>query len=211
MVTQMHSGVKGKEALCVIPVKNIVAVEKLDENAFTRKNMFQVIHGEKPLYIQASNCVEANEWIEVLSQVSRCNPGRLSTFHPSAYLSGSWLCCKATSESQPGCKPCTTTMLVNIQLDIDCDREIERIFSVFSSNCSKLQKMEGKWGLMDYACASIAVYQGPQMEQEDYSLFTIQDPKETFHTVQAIRQVLEELQEHHVAIRSSITAKYGSQ
>ncbi|KAG7471034.1 hypothetical protein MATL_G00120110 [Megalops atlanticus] len=195
---------RGKEALCIIPVKNILGVEKLEENAFNRKNMFQVIHGEKPLYIQASNCVEASEWIEVLSQVSRCNPGRLSAFHPSAYLSGSWLCCKATSESQPGCKPCTTTMPVNIQLDIDCDRETERIFSLFSSNCSKLQKMED-------ACASIAVYQGPQKEQEDYSLFTIQDPKETFHTIQQIRQLLEQLKNDHAAIRSAVTATYGSQ
>ncbi|KAJ8368136.1 hypothetical protein SKAU_G00081640 [Synaphobranchus kaupii] len=171
--------------------------------AFARKNMFQVVHVEKLLYIQASNCVEASEWIEVLSQLSRCNPRRLSSFHPSAYLSGSWLCCKATWESQPGCKPCSTTMLVNIQLDIDCDREIERIFSIFSSNCPKLQKMED-------ACASISVYQGPQKEQEDYSLFTIQDPKETFRTIRDIRQELEHLQEHHMAIRSSITAKYGS-
>ncbi|KAJ8362022.1 hypothetical protein AAFF_G00401840 [Aldrovandia affinis] len=192
---------RGKEALCVIPVKNILAVEKLEENTFTRKNMFQVIHGEKPLYIQASNCVEASEWIEVLSQVSRCNPGRLSTFHPSAHLSGSWLCCKAISDSQPGCKPCTTTMVVNIQLDIDCDREIEKIFSLFSSNCSKLQKMED-------ACSSIAVYQGPQKEQED---FTIQDHKETFRTVRDIRKVLDQLQKHHVTIRSSVIAKYGSQ
>ncbi|KAG5836968.1 hypothetical protein ANANG_G00234280 [Anguilla anguilla] len=194
---------RGKEALCVIPVKNILAVEKLEENAFTRKNMFQVIHGEKPLYIQASNCVEASEWIEVLSQVSRCNPGRLSTFHPSAYLSGSWLCCKGIGENLPGCRPCSTTMLVNIQLDIDCDREIEKIFSLFSSNYSKLQKMED-------ACASIAVYQGPQKEQEDYSLFTIQDPKETFRTIQDIRKVLADLQDQHVAISSSIAAHYGS-
>ena len=60
------------------------------------------------------------------------------------------------------------------------------------------------------ACASIAVYQGPQKEQEDYSLFTIQDPKETFRTIQDIRQVLEHLQEQHVTIGNSVTAQYGS-
>ncbi|KAL0168927.1 hypothetical protein M9458_037149, partial [Cirrhinus mrigala] len=69
--------------------------------------MFQVIHSEKPLYVQAGNCVETNSWIEVLSQVSRCNAGRLSTFHPSAYVGGYWLCCKEPNESTPGCKPCT--------------------------------------------------------------------------------------------------------
>uniref|UniRef100_A0A8C9U822 RAS p21 protein activator 2 n=1 Tax=Scleropages formosus TaxID=113540 RepID=A0A8C9U822_SCLFO len=195
---------RGKEPLNVIPVEHILGVEKLDESAFNRKNMFQVILPEKPLYIQASNCVEAREWVEVISQVSRCNEGRRSHFHPSAYLSSAWLCCKATCEDQPGCKPCTMLTLANLQLDIDCDRETERIFSLFSANISKLQKMED-------ACASIAVYQGPQKEQEEYSLFTIQDPKETFQTIQQIRIVLEDLQNQHEAFKSVLTAKYGSQ
>uniref|UniRef100_A0A8D0CK66 RAS p21 protein activator 2 n=1 Tax=Scleropages formosus TaxID=113540 RepID=A0A8D0CK66_SCLFO len=194
---------RGKEPLNVIPVEHILGVEKLDESAFNRKNMFQVILPEKPLYIQASNCVEAREWVEVISQVSRCNEGRRSHFHPSAYLSSAWLCCKATCEDQPGCKPCTMLTLANLQLDIDCDRETERIFSLFSANISKLQKMED-------ACASIAVYQGPQKEQEEYSLFTIQDPKETFQTIQQIRIVLEDLQNQHEAFKSVLTAKYGS-
>uniref|UniRef100_A0A8C7DKN9 RAS p21 protein activator 2 n=1 Tax=Oncorhynchus kisutch TaxID=8019 RepID=A0A8C7DKN9_ONCKI len=181
---------RGKEALCIMPVKNIQAVEKLDESAFNRKNMFQVLHSEKPLYVQAGNCVEASEWVEVLSQVSRCNPDRLGTFHPSAYLAGAWLCCRSLSDSQPGCKPCTPTLLANLQLDIDCDRETERIFSLFTSSYSKLQKMED-------ACASIAVYQGPLREQDDYSLFTIQDSKETFHTVRQISHILKELQREH--------------
>ncbi|XP_041919616.1 ras GTPase-activating protein 2 isoform X1 [Alosa sapidissima] len=181
---------RGKEALFVISVKSILGVEKVDESAFNRKNMFQVIHSEKPLYVQAGNCVEASEWIEMLSQVSRCNPERLSTYHPSAYVTGTWLCCRATSENQPGCKPCTMSMPVNIQLDIDCDRETERIFSMLTANLTKLQKMED-------ACASLSVYLGQQKEQEEYSLFTIQDPKETFGTIQHIRTVLDELQAHH--------------
>lgn len=39
-------------------------------------------------------------------------------------------------------------MLANLQLDIDCDREAERIFSLLSSNESKLQNMEGQHVLM---------------------------------------------------------------
>lgn len=34
--------------------------------------------------------------------------------------------------------------MANLQLDIDCDRETERIFSLLSSNDAKLQKMEGE-------------------------------------------------------------------
>ncbi len=75
---------------------------------FLSRQMFQVVHSEKPLYVQAGNCVEASEWLEVLGQVSRCNEGRLATFHPSNYTSGAWQCCKSQSNNAPGCKPCTT-------------------------------------------------------------------------------------------------------
>ncbi|XP_035380815.1 ras GTPase-activating protein 2 isoform X2 [Electrophorus electricus] len=183
---------KGKDPLCVIPVQNIRGVEKLDEGAFNRKNMYQVIHSEKLLYVQAGNCVETSEWIEVLNQVSRCNPERLSVFHPSAYVNGAWLCCKGTVESVPGCKPCTASTLANIQLEIDCDRETERIFSLFNTSLPRLQKMED-------ACASMSVYLGQQKEQEEYSAFIIQDPKETFRTIKEIRDVVEELTAHHAA------------
>ncbi|XP_074497876.1 ras GTPase-activating protein 2 isoform X1 [Sebastes fasciatus] len=193
---------KGKEALCIINVKDIQAVEKLDESAFNRKNMFQVVHSEKPLYVQAGNCVEASEWLEVLGPVSRCNEGRLSTFHPSNYTGGAWQCCKNQSSNAAGCKPCTTTVLANLQLDIDCDRETERIFSLLSSNDTKLQNMED-------ACASLAVYQGPQREQEDYSKFTIQEPKETFQTLKQLRNIMEELKRQH-NLRNDTTAQYGS-
>uniref|UniRef100_A0A8C6LKS8 RAS p21 protein activator 2 n=1 Tax=Nothobranchius furzeri TaxID=105023 RepID=A0A8C6LKS8_NOTFU len=189
-------------ALCTINIKNIRAVEKLDESAFNRKNMFQVVHNEKPLYVQAGNCVEASEWLETLGQVSRCNEGRLANFHPSIYTGGAWQCCKLQSTTAPGCKPCTITMLANLQLDIDCDREAERIFSLLSSNEAKLQNMED-------ACASMAVYQGPQREQEEYSKFTIQEPKETFQTLKQLRNVMEELQRQHNS-RNNITAQYGS-
>ena len=70
--------------------------------------MFQVVHCEKLLYVQAGNCVEAGEWLEVLGPVSRCNEGRFSSFHPSNYSAGLWQCCRSPSSSAPGCKPCTT-------------------------------------------------------------------------------------------------------
>ncbi|XP_039865049.1 ras GTPase-activating protein 2 isoform X1 [Simochromis diagramma] len=210
---------KGKDADRTINVKNIRAVEKVDESAFNRKNMFQVVHSEKPLYVQAGNCVEASEWLEVLSQVSRCNEGRLATFHPSNYTSGAWQCCQSLSSNAPGCKPCTTTMLANLQLDIDCDREAERIFSLLSANDTKLQSMEAAvlCGIshqsnqrmkMSDACASLAVYQGPQREPEEYSKFTIQEPKETFHTLKQLRNIMEELQRQHNS-RNDVR-QYGS-
>ncbi|XP_062860462.1 ras GTPase-activating protein 2 [Trichomycterus rosablanca] len=164
---------KGKDPLCVIPVRNIIIVEKLDESAFSRKNMFQVICSDKPLYVQAGNCVEASEWIDVLTQLIRCNSDRLGVF-------------------QPPTVNCRDSTLANIQLEIDCDRETERIYSLFSSSLPRLQKMED-------ACASMSVYLGQQKEQEEYSAFTIQDPKETFCTIREVRDVLQDLQLKHTA------------
>ncbi|XP_052367443.1 ras GTPase-activating protein 3-like [Oncorhynchus keta] len=69
--------------------------------------MFQVIQPERALYIQANNCVEARDWIDILTKVSQCNRKRLSTYHPSAYLNGHWLCCKMSADTEPGCTPCT--------------------------------------------------------------------------------------------------------
>ncbi|XP_051481800.1 ras GTPase-activating protein 2 isoform X3 [Apus apus] len=195
-----------KEPIFTIPIKNILAVEKLDESSFNKKNMFQVLHGEKPLYIQANNCVEASEWIEALCRVTRCNQKRLSFYHPSAFLNGSWLCCKATTENTVGCARCTADVPADTQIEIDGDRETERIYSLFTINMSKLQKLEE-------ACGSIAVYQGPRKEPDDYSNFTIEDSVATFHTLKQIIDTVEKLNESHDKYRKkrSSSAKYGSE
>nr|XP_033814354.1 ras GTPase-activating protein 2 [Geotrypetes seraphini] len=195
-----------KEPVYSISIKNILAVERLDESSFNRKNMFQVIHTEKPLYVQANNCVEASEWVEILSRVSRCNHRRLSIYHPSAYLNGNWLCCKGISENVLGCTPCTAGAPADIQLDIDGDRESEKIYSLFSMSMPKLQKMEE-------ACGSIAVYQGPQKESDECFHFTIEDSVETFKTLQQIKSIVQKLSEPHEKHRTkrSTSAKYGSE
>uniref|UniRef100_A0A672V539 RAS p21 protein activator 2 n=1 Tax=Strigops habroptila TaxID=2489341 RepID=A0A672V539_STRHB len=197
---------KQQEPIFTIPIKNILAVEKLDESSFNKKNMFQVLHGEKPLYIQANNCVEASEWIEALCRVTRSNQKRLSFYHPSAFLNGNWLCCKATLENTVGCAPCTADVPADTHIEIDGDRETERIYSLFTINMSKLQKLEE-------ACGSIAVYQGPRKEPDDYSNFTIEDSVATFHTLKQIIDIVEKLNESHEKYRKkrSSSAKYGSE
>uniref|UniRef100_A0A669DZM5 RAS p21 protein activator 2 n=1 Tax=Oreochromis niloticus TaxID=8128 RepID=A0A669DZM5_ORENI len=198
---------KGKDADRTINVKNIRAVEKVDESAFNRKNMFQVVHSEKPLYVQAGNCVEASEWLEVLSQVSRCNEGRLATFHPSNYTSGAWQCCQSLSSNAPGCKPCTTvncfTHTAN-EAVTSLYRHVDK--NQLTSEHLKLHFV--MFVLSTDACASLAVYQGPQREPEEYSKFTIQEPKETFHTLKQLRNIMEELQRQH-NIRNDVR-QYGS-
>ncbi|RXN01967.1 Ras GTPase-activating protein 3, partial [Acipenser ruthenus] len=184
--------------LCNIPIENILAVEKLEEESFKMKNMFQVIQPERALYIQANNCVEAKDWIDILTKVSQCNNKRLSTYHPSAYLNGHWLCCKASSDSAAGCSPCTGGLPANIQLNVDGDRETERIYSLFSTYMSKLDKMQE-------ACGSKSVYDGP--EQEEYSGFVIDDPQETYKTLKLLAANVHTLEQEHAQYKKT---KYGS-
>ncbi|XP_055062267.2 ras GTPase-activating protein 3 isoform X2 [Misgurnus anguillicaudatus] len=195
---------KGDGALCSIPIENILAVERLEEESFKMKNMFQVIQPERALYIQANNCVEARDWIDILTKVSQCNRKRLSTYHPSAYLNGHWLCCKMSADAAPGCTPCTGGLPANIQLDVDGDRETERIYSLFNTYMSKLVKMQE-------ACGSKSVYDGP--EQEEYSTFVIDDPQETYKTLRLVISAVQTLEQQHMQYKRDKfrKTKYGSQ
>uniref|UniRef100_A0AAQ5ZP05 RAS p21 protein activator 3 n=1 Tax=Amphiprion ocellaris TaxID=80972 RepID=A0AAQ5ZP05_AMPOC len=195
---------KGEGALCSIPIENILAVERLEEESFKMKNMFQVIQPERALYIQANNCVEARDWIDILTKVSQCNRKRLSTYHPSAYLNGHWLCCKLSADAAPGCTPCTGGLPANIQLDVDGDRETERIYSLFSTYMTKLIKMQE-------ACGSKSVYDGP--EQEEYSSFVIDDPQETYKTLKQIVSAVQTLEQQHTKYKRDKfkKTKIGSQ
>uniref|UniRef100_A0A672M9S1 RAS p21 protein activator 3 n=1 Tax=Sinocyclocheilus grahami TaxID=75366 RepID=A0A672M9S1_SINGR len=195
---------KGEGALCSIPIENILAVERLEEESFKMKNMFQVIQPERALYIQANNCVEARDWIDILTKVSQCNRKRLSTYHPSAFLNGHWLCCKLSADSAPGCTPCTGGLPANIQLDVDGDRETERIYSLYSTYMAKLVKMQE-------ACGSKSVYDGP--EQEEYSTFVIDDPQETYKTLRLVISAVQTLEQQHMQYKRDKfrKTKYGSQ
>ncbi|GLG93814.1 Uncharacterized protein GBIM_01156 [Gryllus bimaculatus] len=81
-----YSKTKGKEPLCCIPLDQILAVERLKEESFKKKNMFQIVQPERALYVQANNCVEEKEWIDILTKICQTNANRLQRYHPSAFL-----------------------------------------------------------------------------------------------------------------------------
>lgn len=55
------------------------------------KNMFQIVQPQRALYVQAGNCVEEKEWIDILTKICQTNSNRLEKYHPSAYINGHWL------------------------------------------------------------------------------------------------------------------------
>uniref|UniRef100_A0A8C3M220 RAS p21 protein activator 3 n=1 Tax=Chrysolophus pictus TaxID=9089 RepID=A0A8C3M220_CHRPC len=190
---------KGDHPLCSIPIENILAVERLEEESFKMKNMFQVIQPERRvLYIQANNCVEAKDWIDILTKVSQCNKKRQCRYQDVSDMQA--LRCFQRSF--------LLTLLIglpaNIQLDIDGDRETERIYSLFNLYMPKLEKMQE-------ACGSKSVYDGP--EEEEYSTFIIDDPKETYKTLKLIIEGVGTLEQEHAQYKRDKfkKTKYGSQ
>jgi Ras GTPase-activating protein 3 len=53
--------------------------------------MFQIIQPERILYIQANNCVEEKEWVDLLTKMCFSNSKRLTLYHPAAFINGTWL------------------------------------------------------------------------------------------------------------------------
>ncbi|XP_071484024.1 ras GTPase-activating protein 3-like [Diadema antillarum] len=188
--------------LCTIPIPDILAVEKLEEESFQMKFMFQVVQPKRALYIQAGNCVEEKEWIDMISSICKSNRRRLSYYHPAAYVNGHWMCCKAQNESERGCTPVTGVVPWSILLDIDPDREMERIYTLFKANYAKLEKLED-------ACGMQAVYQGTK---SDTPPMTVEDFKSCFETVKALIHDLGIVDEAHQAYRTKReeSREYGS-
>ncbi|CAH3105439.1 unnamed protein product [Porites lobata] len=138
-----YSKDKTKPPLGSIPVCDILGAERLGEDSFHSKLMVQIIQPDRQLYIQASNTVEEKEWTRALRKVCQSNPHKVQKYHPEAFVGGKWLCCKERSEKAVGCTPITEVPQPKcVNVAIDCDREIERIHSLFLMNLEKLDELQ---------------------------------------------------------------------
>jgi len=73
-----------------------------------RPQSFQIKYSESgqeyTLYIQTKSETEREEWVILIRNLSRHNPGLSDTFHPELW-SGKWLCCGEPNKSVLGCQP----------------------------------------------------------------------------------------------------------
>ncbi|KAL1490589.1 hypothetical protein ABEB36_013257 [Hypothenemus hampei] len=135
-----YSKSRGKEALCEIPLSNILAVERLAETSFKMKNMFQIVQPERALYVQAGNCVEEKEWVDLLTKICQTNANRLKKYHPSAFINGEWMCCKSPNELAPGCSEVSQVDSNNYHLTLDPERDLQRVHSLIIAHIPHLEK-----------------------------------------------------------------------
>lgn len=119
-----------------------------------------------------------------------------------------------------------SSLPANIQLDVDGDRETERIYSLFNTYMTKLIKMQGQTRVFESvhvytrifsmfifiaplcsashsaACLPPAEACGSKSvydgpEQEEYSSFVIDDPQETYKTLKQIVLAVQTLEQQH--------------
>lgn len=124
-------------------------------------------------------------------------------------------------------RPVFRGLPANIQLDVDGDRETERIYSLFSTYMTKLIKMQGQaltrvfaslrachcifhsvLSVFIFTVSRSAVCLPPAEacgsksvydgpEQEEYSSFVIDDPQETYKTLKLIVSAVQTLEQQH--------------
>ncbi|CAG9768279.1 unnamed protein product [Ceutorhynchus assimilis] len=135
-----YSKSRGKEALCEIPLSNILAVERLAETSFKMKNMFQIVQPERALYVQAANCVEEKEWVDLLTKICQTNANRLKKYHPSAFINGEWMCCKSPNELAQGCSEVSQVDSNNYHMTLDPERELQRIHALVINHIPHLER-----------------------------------------------------------------------
>ncbi|XP_071542428.1 ras GTPase-activating protein 3-like [Panulirus ornatus] len=198
-----YSKTEGGTPLCVIPVDEILAVERVQESSFKIKNMFQLVQPDRTLYIQATNCVEEKEWLDLLTKVCQYNSHRLKQYHPGAYINSNWLCCKSTSEHAPGCSAVSNYLECELKIHIDSDREMERLRSLLMENMASLEKLHS-------ACKNGVIY-GASREVDLGGVF-LDNPAVSLKSLSSvITSVIQLQQEHRNHQRRLLrTLRYGS-
>ncbi|XP_034947168.1 ras GTPase-activating protein 3 [Chelonus insularis] len=200
-----YSKTKGKEPLCRILLEEILAVERLHEDSFKMKNMFQIVQPQRALYVQAGNCVEEKEWIDILTKICHTNSNRLERYHPSAYINGHWLCCRATSKTALGCSEASAGIEAGLRMVLDPDRDLQRIHSLIYANMARLETLMSN-------CECQAVYGASEMCVLQGGGSPIEDVTSTFKTLTALRDAAFALQREHRAYFRKLArdTKYGS-
>ncbi|XP_031626092.1 GTPase-activating protein [Contarinia nasturtii] len=131
---------KGKNPICDIPLSEILAVERLNERSFKLQNIFQIIRKDRTLYVKTSNCVEEKDWVDLLSKICQSNAARLESFHPSAYISGAWTCCKERDQYVKGCQTVSPSPFqMGLATTLDPARDLQRLNTLIINNLDDLK------------------------------------------------------------------------
>ncbi|XP_017080853.1 GTPase-activating protein isoform X2 [Drosophila eugracilis] len=136
---------KGKQPICDIPLQEIASVDQLKDRSFKMQNCFKILHNDRSLIVQTTNCVEEREWYDLLHKICLMNSIRMQYFHPSAFVNGFYSCCGRSDENSPGCKNVSKKEMDYFQMDLvtalDPPLDLQRIHTLIMSNMSVLESL----------------------------------------------------------------------
>ncbi|XP_023032919.1 GTPase-activating protein isoform X2 [Drosophila willistoni] len=211
---------KGKQPICDIPLQEIGSVEQLKDKSFKMQNCFKIVHKDRSLIVQTTNCVEEREWFDLLHKICLMNSIRMQYFHPSAFISGHYSCCGRSDENSAGCKNVSDKEMDYFQMDLvtalDPPLDLQRIHTLIMSNMNLLES------LLD----PLAYHQHmPQLQQQQHqqnnplaplaTSLQQQSPQafaEFKRTIEKLREKAYAIDKDHRDYKQGITRqlKYGS-
>ncbi|RVE47154.1 hypothetical protein evm_008231 [Chilo suppressalis] len=97
-------------------------------------NIFQIVHQERVLFVQAGNCVERAEWVRLLTAL--CRAGAAPP-HRGYYADTRWTCCGRTEASAEGCGATEGSALA---LRLDPARDLQRLHALLVQHAQKLDE-----------------------------------------------------------------------
>ncbi|CAB3237524.1 unnamed protein product [Arctia plantaginis] len=106
-------------------------------------NIFQIVHRERVVFVQASNCVERAEWVRLLSALCRHSA---APPHAGYYAHTHWTCCERAEPDAEGCggteengaATSVTHAPAALALRIDPPRDLQRLHALLVSHASRL-------------------------------------------------------------------------
>ncbi|GBP41480.1 GTPase-activating protein [Eumeta japonica] len=85
-----------------LPLSGVIAVAPVEHPPpgapLGANNIFQIVHRERVLFVQAGNCVERAEWVRLLTALCRRSPA-----HRGYYCDARWTCCGRIEADAEGC------------------------------------------------------------------------------------------------------------
>ncbi|KAM4827369.1 rasGAP-activating-like protein 1 isoform 2-T2 [Thomomys bottae] len=122
------------QARTSVAVRNIQAVERVDEGAFQLPHVMQVVTrdeagAQSTTYLQCKNVNDLNQWLSALRKASAANQDKLATCHPGAFRGGRWTCCLQAERAATGCSRTHSAVTLGDWSDpLNPDAEIQAVY-----------------------------------------------------------------------------------
>ncbi|XP_023955040.2 GTPase-activating protein [Bicyclus anynana] len=137
------AGARGAHRLALAGVLSVVPVDCPPAGApLDANNIFQIVHRERVLFVQASNCVERAEWLRLLSALCR---HALAPPHKGYYADCKWTCCGRTEPEAEGCggaggEADTQRGPATLALRLDPARDLQRLHALLVAHVHRLDE-----------------------------------------------------------------------